>query len=114
MMQTETRPSLLLRIRDASDRDAWQEFTSIYRPAIVRMARLRGLQNADAEDLAQQVLISVAEAIAGWKHDPDRARFRTWLNRVTHNAVLNALRKSRPDRGSGNSDVLALLNQGIA
>jgi hypothetical protein len=69
MNSPETRPSLLLRIRDADDRDAWEEFTDLYRPVICRVARLKGLLEADAEDLAQQVLLSVAGAIEGWKPD---------------------------------------------
>lgn len=114
MNQPETRTSLLLRIRDSRDRDAWEEFASIYRPAIIRLAQFKGLQNADAEDLAQQVLISVAKSIEDWKRDPSRATFRTWLNRVTHNAVLNAITRAAPDRASGNSKVFAFLNQSPA
>ena len=40
----ETRESLLVRVKDPSDRDAWNEFVQIYRPAIYRLARARGLQ----------------------------------------------------------------------
>ncbi len=105
MNPTDTRASLLLRIRNADDRDAWDEFSSIYRPAIVSVALQRGLQNADAEDLAQKVLISVARAIANWTPDSQRARFRTWLNRVTTNAVTNAISRRKPDQGSGNENV---------
>jgi DNA-directed RNA polymerase specialized sigma24 family protein len=43
--------------------------------------------------------------------DPKRAKFRTWLNRVAHNAILNALTRGKPDRGSGDSALLAVLNQ---
>jgi len=83
MTSPETRSSLLLRIRDADDRDAWDQFSEIYRPVICRVARLKGLQQADAEDLAQQVLLSVAGAIDRWQPDEGRAKFRTWLKRVT-------------------------------
>jgi RNA polymerase sigma-70 factor (ECF subfamily) len=69
------------------------------------------VQHADAEDLAQQVLVSVAGAIERWKPDPQRARFRTWLRRVADNAILNALTRGVADRGSGNSDVRDLLNE---
>ncbi|HJN10352.1 MAG: hypothetical protein QGG09_11400 [Pirellulaceae bacterium] len=48
----ETRNSLLLKVRDPADADAWIEFAAIYRPVIYRLARRRGLQDADAEDLA--------------------------------------------------------------
>ena len=48
-----TRASLLIRLRDAGDERAWAEFTQIYAPFIKRVARGRGLQDADADDLVQ-------------------------------------------------------------
>jgi len=107
----ETRASLLIRVRDPADQAAWQEFVEIYRPVILRLARKKGMQEADAEDVAQQVLVAVAIAVEQRGHDPQRARFRTWLGRVAHNAVLNALTRGKPDRGSGDSALLAVLNQ---
>jgi RNA polymerase sigma-70 factor (ECF subfamily) len=105
----ETRPSLLIRIRNQGDAAAWSEFTEIYRPLIYRLACHRGLQHADADDLAQQVLLAVARAISRWENDPARARFRTWLHRVATNAILNALTRAPADRGSGDSALEALL-----
>jgi RNA polymerase sigma-70 factor (ECF subfamily) len=107
----ETRASLLLRVRNPSDQEAWEEFVEIYRPVILRLARQKGMQDADAEDVAQLVLHSVAKAVERREHDPARARFRTWLHRVAHNAILNALARGKPDRGSGDSVQLAVLNQ---
>ena len=72
-----TRASLLLRIKDPADRDAWDEFVLIYRPVIYRMARKRGLQDADAQDLVQRVLGSVAAKIDDWQPDAERAKFST-------------------------------------
>jgi DNA-directed RNA polymerase specialized sigma24 family protein len=54
-----TRPSLLVRIRDARDREAWGEFVEIYAPLVYKTARRRGLQDSDAADLTQEVLRSV-------------------------------------------------------
>jgi len=106
----ETRASLLIRLRDPADRAAWYEFVEIYRPVILRLARQKGMQDADADDVAQQVLVAVAKAAQQREHDPRRAKFRTWLGRVAHNAILNALTRARPDRGSGDSAMLAVLN----
>ena len=106
----ETRPSLLLRIRDPADQAAWHEFVEIYRPVIVRLARRKGMQEADADDVAQQVLLAIGKAVEQREHDPRRARFRTWLGRIAHNTILNALTRGKPDRGSGNSAVAAVLN----
>lgn len=102
----ETRNSLLLRIQDPSDRDAWTEFAKIYAPVAYRMARLHGLQDADAQDLAQRMMISVSHAIDGWETDPDRARFRTWLSRVIRNAIIDQLRSRRPDAATGGSTLI--------
>ncbi|MSR60773.1 MAG: hypothetical protein EXS05_24560 [Planctomycetaceae bacterium] len=84
----ETRPSLLLRLKDRADDEAWFEFTEIYRPVVFRIACRKGLQPADADDLAQQVRSAVARTIDRWQVDPARARFRTWLGRVATNAII--------------------------
>jgi RNA polymerase sigma factor (sigma-70 family) len=107
----ETRASLLIRVRDPADQAAWHEFVEIYRPVILRVARQKGMQEADAEDVAQDVLAAVAKAVEQREHDPRRAKFRTWFNRVAQNAILNALTRRRQDRGSGDSALLAVLNQ---
>jgi RNA polymerase sigma-70 factor (ECF subfamily) len=101
----ETRHSLLARVCCSDDEGAWEDFVEIYRPAIYRTARYCGLQPADAEDVIQQVLLSVARALRQRPHDPARAKFRTWLGRVTRNAALNAIQRGKPDRGSGDSAV---------
>lgn len=100
-----------MRLRDHDDREAWEEFVQLYRPVIVRTARLKGMQSADAEDLAQQVLAALANAIERFEYDPDRAKFRTWLHRIATNAILNALQRGVPDRGSGDNDIRSFLEQ---
>ena len=50
MKPPETRPSLLVRIRDTGHRDAWQEFSDLYRPVILAVAERQGLERNDAED----------------------------------------------------------------
>lgn len=105
-----TRPSLLVRIRDHADREAWARFVEIYGPLIYGFVRKRGLQDADAVDLMQDVLKSVAGAIERLDYDPARGRFRGWLFTI----VLNRLRtdlatQSRRESGSGDSGVAALL-----
>jgi RNA polymerase sigma-70 factor (ECF subfamily) len=107
----ETRESLILRVKDPADREAWNEFTAIYRPVIYRLARRRELQDADAEDLVQRVLMSVARAIDGWEPDRERATFRTWLRRITRNAIINAVSRGRPDAGTGGTSMLQRLQQ---
>lgn len=107
----ETRDSLLARVKDPQDDDAWRSFVAVYRPVIYRLARRRGLQDADSQDLVQQVLGSVAQAISDWQPDRKRGRFRTWLGRITQNAITNAATRKRGDRGMGGSEMLDLLHQ---
>ncbi|MFN9879039.1 MAG: hypothetical protein ACK557_11235, partial [Planctomycetota bacterium] len=66
-MPPETRHSLIQRLQDGGDDAAWEEFASIYRPIIVRIALRKQLQFDDAEDLAQQVLLLVLKNIGNWK-----------------------------------------------
>ncbi len=107
----ETRASLLIRVRDPADRAAWQEFVEIYGPVILRLAQYKGMQAADAEDIAQEILVAVAKAVEQWEPDPQRAKFRTWLHRVANNVILNALARGKPDRGAGGSSAQAALIQ---
>jgi RNA polymerase sigma factor (sigma-70 family) len=110
----DTRASLLLRLADRADEAAWHEFAKIYTPVVYRLAVRRGLQHADAEDLSQQVLASVAKAIDRWEHDPARAKFRTWLHRIAQNAIINALSRAAPDRGAGGSVIAPALGKQAA
>jgi RNA polymerase sigma-70 factor (ECF subfamily) len=82
-----TRPSLLLRLRDASDSDSWEEFARVYGPVICSYCRRRGLQQADADDVAQEVLGQVARSIGTFDYQPGRGRFRDWLGTVTRHKI---------------------------
>jgi RNA polymerase sigma-70 factor (ECF subfamily) len=100
-----TRVTLLARIRDGRDADAWREFVQIYGPVVYRFARNRGLQDADAADLMQDVLRSVARNAHRMEYDPARGTFRGWLYTVTRNKIYNFLngQRHRP-RGTGDTD----------
>jgi RNA polymerase sigma-70 factor (ECF subfamily) len=78
-----TRPSLLVRVRDAADAEAWTTFVDLYAPLIYRFARRRGLQDADAADLTQEVMGEVARSIRAFEYQPQRGRFRDWLLLIT-------------------------------
>ncbi len=102
----QTRPSLLLRLRDAGDAAAWEQFVEIYTPLIYGFCRRRGLQEADAADVAQEVMRSVARAIGGFDYQPARGGFRPWLFTVTRNKFNNFLEsRQRIPQGTGETAV---------
>src|SRR5271166_4096417 len=107
-----TRQSLLVRLKDPKDGQAWSEFVAIYAPLIDRLARAKGFQEADAADLAQEVFRAVAGAIDRFDPDPARGSFRSWLFRIARNLMINLLaaRRVRP-QATGDSDVQALLGR---
>ena len=107
-----TRASLLVRLRDGGDAGAWREFVHLYAPIIYGFARKRGLQDADAADLMQEVLRSVSLAAKRLEYDPARGSFRGWLFTVTRNKVFSFLEsRSRRVLGSGDSRVQQRLEQ---
>mgnify|MGYP003394622441 CR=1 FL=1 len=63
-----TRASLLLRLRDPRDHDAWVEFVSLYEPVIYRVLRRTGLQDADALEVLQELFLAVNRNIGRWEH----------------------------------------------
>jgi RNA polymerase sigma-70 factor (ECF subfamily) len=79
----QTRPSLLVRIRDPKDAESWRAFTTAYAPLIYNYGRRKGLQDADAAELCQEVMIEVARSIRQFEYQPERGRFRDWLGTVT-------------------------------
>lgn len=105
----ETSESLILRVKDPADAAAWSAFLAIYRPVIYRLARSRGLQDADAEDLAQQVLVSISKSVQNWQPAADGPPFRAWLYRIAHNECLKAMTRRKPDAAVGSSSVQDML-----
>jgi RNA polymerase sigma-70 factor (ECF subfamily) len=94
-----TRASLLVRIRDGQDQEAWQQFVQLYAPVVYGFARKRGLQDADAADVMQDVLRSVARVAAQLEYDPSRGSFRGWLYTIARNKIINFFAANRHNIG---------------
>ena len=105
----QTRQSLLVRLRENSG-DAWSEFLEVYENAIYEFSRRRGLQDADAWDVTQEVLAAVENRVETWESDPAKGKFRGWLFRVARNiAVDKVTAQSRRAAASGDSRVTRML-----
>jgi len=106
-----TRLTLLLRLAGGEDRRAWEQFVEIYAPLVFQFARRRGLQESDAADVVQEVLISVADAFRRRKYDRSRGAFRGWLLTIARNEVHDWLaargRRQQPSGGTTAQQALA-------
>ncbi len=82
--QGDTPVSLLERLRRPGDADAWPRFVELYTPLIYLWSRRVGLQDQDAADLVQDVMVSLWKTLPTFQYDP-RKGFRRWLRTVTLN-----------------------------
>jgi RNA polymerase sigma-70 factor (ECF subfamily) len=107
-----TRASLLVRLRDPNDGLAWQQFVELYGSLVYGFVRRRGLQDADAADLTQEVLQAVSQTMGRWQYDPAQGTFRGWLFAMTRNKMARFLkRRQRQPVGSGDSAAQERLNE---
>lgn len=103
---TPTRPSLLVALRDSQDDQAWSEFVALYTPLIFGHCLRRGLQEADAADVAQEVMKAVAGAIPRFEYDRGRGSFRAWLLTVIRSKLNNFFsRRARQPETVGDTSV---------
>lgn len=105
MSEPATNETLLARVRDPRDREAWGEFVAIYRPLLYRVGRRYGLQDVDAQNLVQDVLQKVARKVEQWETGRPSGGLRRWLATVARNSAIDAIRRVRPDAPQGGTSV---------
>ncbi len=105
-----TEPSLLIRLRDPRDGWAWERFSELYAPIVYGFAKRRGLQDADAADLTQDVLRTVVHAARSLEYDPALGKFRTWLFKIVNCRIVDFWRgQKKESTGTGDSGSIELL-----
>lgn len=101
-----TRATLLQRLKNWQDRSSWQDFFDTYWKLIYTIALKRGLTEAEAEDVVQETIISVAKHIPNFKYDPAVGSFKAWLLNMTCWRIADQIHKRLPlsdDRSGGES-----------
>ncbi|MEM9479113.1 MAG: sigma-70 family RNA polymerase sigma factor [Verrucomicrobiota bacterium] len=91
----ETRLTLLEKIRDPDDKQAWEEFVRIYTPVVFSFSKSKGLNQADAEDMTQEVMKNVSRAIGDFEYRAGQAKFRSWLFQITRNRISTFYQKKK-------------------
>lgn len=89
-----TQPSLLVRIRDRADQDAWRQFVKFYAPVIQSYCVGKGLSHADAEDVTQDALLIVSRVVPRFRYEPQKGRFRSWLATIINHEIYRRWEKA--------------------
>ncbi len=92
-MSNGTQATLLNRLRDGSDPMAWDDFFQRYWPLLYAYARHRGCSEHTAEEIVQEVMLTVFQKRDLFRYDRARGRFRDWLHRVVCNQVAEYRRR---------------------
>jgi RNA polymerase sigma-70 factor (ECF subfamily) len=109
---SDTSLSLLERLRERPDEQAWRRLVGLYTPLIQTWLRQHLLPAADADDLVQEVLAVVVRELAGFHHNRHSGAFRGWLRTITVNRLRDfwRARRYRPE-ATGDSAFLRKLDE---
>lgn len=89
-----TSLTLLARLQQAGDTEAWQRLYELYQPLIIVWLKKYDVQHSDADDLAQEVLATISKDLVSFSHNGRMGAFRTWLRAI----LVNRLRTFWRDR----------------
>ena len=82
-----------MRIKDPADQEAWEEFVEMYTPMLFGYCVKRGLQQADAADVVQDMMRAISGAINRFDYDREKGKFRSWLFTVAHSKLCHYFRR---------------------
>ena len=88
-----TRASLLARLKNWQDESSWQEFFDTYWKLIYGVARKTGVSDAEAQDVVQETMASVAKHMPSFQYDPSIGSFKGWLLKMTRWRIIDEMRK---------------------
>lgn len=88
-----TRNSLIRKLKLNHSEDAWKEFLFFYKSFICSIIRAMGINEADIDDICQQVLLRVWKAIDKFDINQKKGRFRSWIYKITKNTTLTYMSK---------------------
>ena len=110
MSPLETRQSLIVRLKSEQNELAWRDFVCAYEGFLNQLVRRQGVPERHVPDITQQILLTIARSIDGWKDDGNAASFRRWLSTVSRNVVIRFMSRERKQAGGiGGSDLVAQL-----
>jgi RNA polymerase sigma factor (sigma-70 family) len=89
-----TRPTLLIRLVNWDDDEAWSEFVARYRPLIGLWCRCMRLDDETTDELCQRIWVQLARRMTSYQYDPSR-KFRGWLRRLVHSRAVDLLRERK-------------------
>jgi RNA polymerase sigma factor (sigma-70 family) len=91
-----TNPTLLNRLGDWRDHDAWVDFVTRYDPVIRSISGRYRLDAESTDELCQRVWIDLARRMRTFRYDPGKT-FRGWLRRLCQSRAIDLLRKKDAD-----------------
>jgi RNA polymerase sigma factor (sigma-70 family) len=91
----ETSTGLLRAARDCANDDAWRRLVCLYEPLLQGWLRRQGVQHADADDLVEDTLVTVAQELPIFQHSGQTGAFRSWLRGILVNRLLTVRRSQR-------------------
>src|SRR5438445_1491518 len=88
-----TRRSLLTRLKNWDDAEGWRQFFDTYSKLLYTVAVRKGFDDAEAQDIVQETIISVARHIPNFHYDPVHGSFKAWLLRIARSRIIDHIRK---------------------